>query len=91
MRHLVEAFLWHSERGTLRKTAIIPGIGERPIQFSEWPNYGFDEWFQLAVLYPRLLAEGTLTFIPRDARSLFLPVDMEYVQWANPRSESLYF
>jgi hypothetical protein len=91
MRTLVEAFLWHSEHETLRKTAFVPGVGELPIQFATWPNYGFDEWFQLAVLYPRLVQRGTLTFIPKDARSLFLPVDLEYAQWANPNSESLFF
>lgn len=90
-RLLIEAFLWHSQRETIRKSAIIPGIGERPIQFSSWPSYGFDEWFQLAALYPRLVVQGTLTFIPKDARSFFLPVDLEYAQWANPQSESLYF
>jgi hypothetical protein len=91
IRQLLEAFLWHSEHGTLRKTALVPGVGERPIQFAEWPGYGFDEWFQLAALYPWLAANGTLTFIPSDARSLLLPVDLEYALWANPKSESIYF
>lgn len=91
IRKLVEAFLWHSEHGTLRKTAFVPGVGERPIQFAEWPGYGFDEWFQLAALYPWLAPNGTLTFIPSDARSLILPVDLEYALWANPKSESIYF
>jgi hypothetical protein len=91
VRHLIEAFLWHSDRGTIRKTANIPGQGEVPVQFVKWPDYGFDEWFQLAALYPRMVTGGALTFIPRDARSLLLPLDLEYAQWANPRSESLYF
>jgi hypothetical protein len=91
VRKLIEAFLWHSEHGTLRKTAFVPGIGERPIQFANWPGYGFDEWFQLAALYPWLAPEGTLTFIPSDSKSLLLPADLEYALWANPRSESIYF
>jgi hypothetical protein len=91
VRSLIEAFMWHSDRGSIRKTAVIPGVGELPIQFAKWPGYGFDEWFQLAALYPRMVAGGALTFIPRDARSLLLPVDLEYAQWANPRSESYYF
>ncbi len=91
VRKLIEAFLWHSERGSLRKTAFIPGVGERPIQFAKWPGYGFDEWFQLVALYPWLVHRGTLTFIPSDARSLLLPADLEYALWANPRSESIYF
>lgn len=81
----------HWRHGSLRQTAQIPGLGERPIQFREWPNYGFDEWFQLVALYPRLVPGGTLTFIPTDARSLLLPIDVEYATWANPRSECVYF
>ena len=91
VRELVEAFVWHWRHGSLPNTANIPGLGARPIQFAEWPNYGFDEWFQLAALYPRLVPRGTLTFIPSDARSLLLPIDVEYATWANPRSECVYF
>lgn len=91
IRELIEAFIWHWRKGTLPLTANIPGIGKRPIQFSKWPNYGFDEWWQLAALYPRLARKGTLTFIPSDARSLLLPADIEYAQWANPKSECVYF
>lgn len=91
VRELIECFVWHWRHKTLPNTAHIPGLGERPIQFSEWPNYGFDEWFQLAALYPRLVERGTLTFIPSDARSLLLPIDIEYCMWANSRSEAMYF
>jgi hypothetical protein len=91
VRELIEAFVWHWRHGTLRQTANIPGLGERPIQFKDWPDYGFDEWFQLAALYPRLVPRGTLTFIPADARSLLLPIDVEYATWANPNSECVYF
>ena len=91
VRELIEVFIWHWRQGTLPQTANIPGLGELPIQHAEWPSYGFDEWFQLAALYPRLVQLGTLTFIPSDARSLLLPVDIEYAMWANPQSESVYF
>lgn len=91
VRELIECFIWHWRQGTLPQTAKIPGLGERPIQFSEWPSYGFDEWFQLAAMYPRMVQSGTLTFIPTNARSLLLPIDIEYVTWANPRSECVYF
>jgi hypothetical protein len=91
VRELIECFIWHWRNGTLPQTAKIPGLGERPIQFSEWPSYGFDEWFQLAAMYPRMAPSGTLTFIPTDARSLLLPIDVEYATWANPNSECIYF
>ena len=90
VRELIEAFHWHWKHGTLPQNVQVPGIGERPIMFAEWPNYGFDEWFQLAALYPRLIKHGTLTLIPSDARSLFLPIDIEYCTWANPNSEAIY-
>lgn len=91
IRKLIEAFVWHWRHESLPQTANVPGIGERPIQFAKWPNYGFDEWFQLAAMYPRLVPGGTLTFIPTDARSLLLPIDIEYATWANPMSECIYF
>jgi len=91
IRTLIEAFVWHWRRGTLPMTAQVPGVGERPIQFATWPDYGFDEWFLLAAVYPHLAPSGTLTFIPSDARSLLLPADVEYASWANPRSECVYF
>jgi len=91
IQKLIEAFVWHWRHETLPQTAKIPGVGERPIQFAKWPDYGFDEWFQLAALYPRMVFSGTLTFIPSDSRSLLLPIDIEYAMWANPQSEAVYF
>jgi hypothetical protein len=91
VRECIEAFIWHWRHGTLPLTAKIPGQGEVPIKFAKWPDYGFDEWFQLAAMYPRLVPGGTLTFVPRDARSQLLPADIEYATWANPRSECVYF
>lgn len=91
VRETIEAFVWHWRHGTLPLTARIPGHGEVPIRFSKWPDYGFDEWWQLAALYPRLAPQGTLTFIPADARSLLLPADIEYAMWANPASQAVYF
>jgi hypothetical protein len=54
-------------------------------------NERLDECLQLAALYPRLVPGGTLTFNPSDARSLLLPIDVEYATWANPRSECVIF
>ena len=71
--------------------ANLPRRGPVPIHRVAWPDYGYDEWFQLAALYPRMVPRGTLTFLPADAQSLLLPVDIEYVTWANRRSEIVYF
>jgi len=91
VRELIEAFIWHARRGSLPVMAQMPGRGEVPIHCVKWPDYGFDEWFQLAALYPRMVPRGTLSFIPTEARSFLLPVDIEYVTWANRRSELVYF
>jgi hypothetical protein len=91
IRALIEAFIWHRRHGSLPLTANIPGHGEVPLSFSKWPDYGFDELFQLVVMYPWLAPGGTLSFIPSDARSMLLPADIEYAMWANPRSEAIYF
>jgi hypothetical protein len=69
----------------------MPRASSASIRSAKWPNYGFDEWFQLAAMYPHLAPGGTLTFIPSDAKSLLLPADVEYAQWANPKSECVYF
>lgn len=63
-RELIEAFLWHWRHDSLPKTASLPGYGKVPIKFAEWPSDGFDEWFQLAALYPRFAKAGILSFIP---------------------------
>jgi hypothetical protein len=60
------------------------------IQFARWPDYGLDEWWLLAALYPRLARRGVLTFAPSDARSPFLPADLEIAQWANPKSQTVW-
>ncbi len=91
IRKLIEATIWHTQRGTMPQTANVPGRGAMPINYTKWPDYGFDEWFQLAALFPRMVQRGTLSFVPKDARSFLLPVDIEYVTWANRRSEMLYF
>lgn len=91
VRKLIEAFVWHWRNNSLPLTARIPGLGERPIKFANWPSYGFDEWFQLAAMYPWLAPGGVLSFVPVDSRSLLLPMDIEYATWANPRSEVVYF
>ena len=71
--------------------ANLPVRGPVPIHLVKWPDYGYDEWFQLAALYPRMVLRGTLTFLPSDINSMLLPANIEYVTWANRRSEIVYF
>jgi hypothetical protein len=62
---------------------------------SDWPRYGFDEWFLTAAVYPRLAPGGVATFFPAAECGFTLHhwfvLDIEYVTWANPRSEVIYF
>jgi hypothetical protein len=93
MELLVKAFIWHNRRGTMRTTWLEQGDrgGEQPgaIAATTWPSYGFDEWFLLAVMYPRWAFEGVLTFFHwREPELGFCQtLDVEYVTWANPSSE----
>lgn len=94
---LLRAFLWHTIRGTMPdKCWLSPTKGKRSqleIHGTEWPSYGFDEWFLTAALYPRFAFEGVLTFLPINQREVnhWLALDIEYVTWASGKSEILYF
>ena len=62
---------------------------EQAMATTTWPSYGFDEWFLLAVMYPRLAFEGVQTFFHWRFPELSFchTLDVEYVTWANPGSE----
>ncbi len=92
IQRLVEALIWHTKKKSIAKTCTPPGgCGPMPIAETSWPDIGFDEWFLLAALYPRVARKGVLTFANAGATSLILPLDIEYATWANPRSEVVYF
>lgn len=91
VRRLMEALVWHMRRGSIRTDCEPPGCGPQPIHGAVWPDYGFDEWFLLSSVYPRIAAAGVLSFVPARASSRLLPLDIEYVMWANSRSEMVYF
>jgi hypothetical protein len=93
MRSLMEAFIWHNKRNSIPKRCRLVGLREIKIAGTDWPDYGFDEWFLLAVLYPRMAFGGILTFMPWDHPSLgqFFALDIEYCSWANPASELIYY
>lgn len=88
---LMRALIWHTVKGTISTTCRPPGCGELTVYGSKWPDYGFDEWFLQTALYPRIAKTGVLSFIPANARSRLLPLDIEYCTWSNSRSEIVYF
>lgn len=92
VEELMKAFVWHNERGTMCQDCIVAGEHTR-ICGVDFPNYGFDEWCLLALVYPRLAFEGVLTFIPWNVQSAnqWLAIDIEYVTWANGKSEMFFF
>ncbi|GAA5481951.1 hypothetical protein Hsar01_01166 [Haloferula sargassicola] len=87
---LLKVFTWHVLKGYLETKARLPTLGEYPMFNGEWPERGFDEWFLAVAAYPRLAESGVLSFVPTDARSLLLALDIEYVTWANPASEMVF-
>ncbi|MEO5916371.1 MAG: hypothetical protein ABIS50_19195 [Luteolibacter sp.] len=93
MRQLMRAFIWHNLKGTMPAKCELAGLRENRIAGSAWPDYGFDEWFLLAVMYPRMAYEGLLTFVPWDIPSLgqFFALDIEYCTWASPKSELINY
>ncbi len=90
-KQLMQALLWHSQNGTIETRAQLPGCREAPVHGTVWPDYGFDEWWLTAALYPRAAMDGLLTFVPASAKSRLLPLDIEYASWAHPDSELVYF
>ncbi len=90
-RLLMEALHWNTTKGLIETICHPAGCGPREIYGTRWPDYGFDEWFLQAAVYPRISKKGVLSFIPAGGMSKFLPLDVEYVTWANPRSEVVNF
>ena len=91
VRHLLDAFTWHCISGKMPTLVNLPGGGHSTIEQASWPDYGFEEWFMTAAMYPRVASAGVLTFIKPTDRSMFLPLDVEYVTWANSNSEIVYY
>jgi len=88
---LMKALIWATQNGTISTKCRPPGEPEYTIFGTQWPDYGFDEWFLQAAVYPRVAPEGILTLVPATVRSKILPLDIEYCTWANPDSELCYF
>jgi len=87
---LMRAFIWHTLRGSMPdRCHVVPGDSGQPMAGSSWPDYGFDEWFLLAAVYPRMAFDGILTFFKGDRVDFttWHLLDIEYATWANPMSE----
>lgn len=94
---LMKAMVWHTKNGSMPLHCRLGGRGEPesmvPIIGTNWPSYGFDEWFLSAAFYPRMAFEGVLTFVHWNDRRVnhWLALDVEYSTWANPKSEIFYY
>lgn len=89
---LMEACIWNTRRRNLNPEVLLPGCGNfLPVYGFVWPDYGYDEWFALTSLYPRIAMNGLLTFVPVGGNAPLFSLDIEYATWANPRSEMVYF
>ncbi|HUF61116.1 MAG TPA: hypothetical protein VMN36_03500 [Verrucomicrobiales bacterium] len=88
---LAAAFIWHRQRGSIAGNAELPGCASKPLKGACWPEYGFDELFLKVAVYSRLVKHRMLTFVPTSARSMLLPVDVEYTIWGNSQSEIIHF
>ena len=88
---MMEALVWASQAGKIETYAKLPGCTPKPVHGTVWPDYGFDEWFLLSSIYPRAAYDGILTFVPSNAKSRLLTLDVQYASKANKRSEIHYF
>ena len=90
---LMPAMLWHTSRGTLAKSCAIGETQRGDAVGSHWPTYGFDEWFLNVAVFPRIAFAGVFTFVPWNDRrlNLWFALNIEYVTWANPKSEIFFY
>ena len=86
MRDLMEAFLWHTRRGTFWEAVCYPQQGIVPIFGTKWPSYGFDEWFLMVAMYPRLAASGFVTSLNTLQTNWSVVLDTDYAAWASPHN-----
>jgi hypothetical protein len=71
---LMQAMLWHTLRGSMPAHCTLraetPAGKGLPVFGTDWPSYGFDEWFLLAALFPRMAGCGVLTFVACNDRTV---------------------
>ena len=68
----MKALIWHTRRGSINNKCKLPGCGEQVIYGTQWPDYGFDEWFLQAAIFPRAARHRVLSFVPAAAKSWIL-------------------
>ncbi|MDB6078082.1 MAG: hypothetical protein JWO82_1829 [Akkermansiaceae bacterium] len=93
VERMMKAFVWHTMRGTMPDTCTVHGNEKVRISGTSWPDYGFDEWFLIAAVYPRMAFDGVLTFVAWNDPLMnhWFALDIEYVTVANSKSTILYF
>lgn len=91
VRQLLDAFTWNCRSGRVQTSVNLTGGGHSMIEQAHWPDYGFEEWFLTAVIYPRMAGSGVLTFLQPTDQSVLLTLDIEYVTRANSNSEIFYY
>lgn len=90
---LMAAFVWHSRCNSLVSHVTVAGGKQKRIFGVDWPGYGFDEWFLLSAIYPRMASAGVLTFVSWSDQCLghWFALDIEYCSWASHKSEIMFF
>ncbi len=88
---MMKALIWAGRNGKMETFAKLPGCVPKAVHGTHFPDYGFDEWFLLSAIYPRAAYDGLLTFVPSDARSRLLALDVQYATRAHGQSEIHYF
>ncbi|PAW60235.1 MAG: hypothetical protein B9S37_10090 [Verrucomicrobiia bacterium Tous-C3TDCM] len=93
IENLIRAHIWNTARGTLRSRCTIAGKEAVDIEGCQINQKGFGEWFLLSAFYPRIAADGVMTFRSWDDNhcNAWYALDIEYVTWANPQSEIFYY
>jgi hypothetical protein len=89
VNRLLQAFTWHTWQGSMPNEVHCPS-STVPLYGPAWTGADFDEWFIAAALYPRLAADGILTFAPARAMPPMFALDVEYCTWANPNSQLIH-
>ena len=88
---LLVAFVWLLLKGELPRQVSMPGCGMRMLTWGQWGGGDIDDLFGAVMLFPRMAAEGVLTFVGAGTKSLWLPIDVEYVTWANAKSQLVFY